>query len=277
MKNWQHSIISGGGSGLGLGLAQRLLRRGGKVSAVDLAVKDEMRALLDQAAADGNGHWQFAEANLTDETAVVKAVNQAVQTFGAPDLAVNSAGIAINKTFAEMRCEKFRRVIDINLNGSCHFAAAVMPHLQPGSRLALIASMAGLVSNYGYAAYGASKFGVVGLATSLRYEYEPLGIGITCVCPPEVKTPLVTAERTPGNASPISLALKDIAGSLDPDYACDDILNGIDRGRWMVISGGSARFTAFMARHFPGGFFTFMLFNIRRLMRKHPLPQVSQT
>src|SRR3546814_19586442 len=96
-----------------------------------------------------------------------------------------------------------------------------------GSCLALIASMAGLTSNYAYAAYGAPKFGVVGLATTLRYEYEPLGIGISCICPPEVKTPMVASERANGN--PVSLELKEFAGSLEIDPACDAMLAGLDR------------------------------------------------
>jgi 3-dehydrosphinganine reductase len=277
MNQWRHSIISGGGSGLGLGLAQRLLRRGGKVSILDLAVNNEARSLLDQAAVGNSASWQFFAIDIVDEARVRAAVDAAVQAHGSPQLAINSAGIVLNKAFADMRGEEFRRVIDINLNGACHFAAAVMPHLRAGSRLALIASMAGLVGNYGYSAYGASKFGVVGLATALRYEYEPLGIGITCVCPPEVKTPLVSAERAPGNANPISLALKDIAGSLEPEYACDDILRGIDRGRWMVISGGRARLTASLARHAPGLFFGAMKMLIGRLLHKHGLPSSSQT
>src|SRR3546814_2598867 len=70
----------------------------------------------------------------------------------------------------------------------CALVTGVQTCALPICRLALIASMAGLTSNYAYAAYGASKFGVVGLATTLRYEYEPLGIGISCICPPEVKT-----------------------------------------------------------------------------------------
>jgi 3-dehydrosphinganine reductase len=276
MNQWRHSIISGGGSGLGLGLAQRLLRRGGHVSILDLAVRDEARRLLDQAAAGSSASWQFFAIDIVDEAGVHAAVDAAVRAHGAPQLAINSAGIALNRVFAEMRGEEFRRVIDINLNGACHFSAAVLPHLRAGSRLALIASMAGLVGNYGYSAYGASKFGVVGLATALRYEYEPRGIGITCVCPPEVKTPLVSAERSPGNANPISLALKDLAGSLEPEYACDDILRGIDRGRWMVISGSRARLTASLARHVPGLFSGAVKLLIGRLLRKHGGPSSDQ-
>ncbi|MDX1496102.1 MAG: SDR family NAD(P)-dependent oxidoreductase [Salinisphaeraceae bacterium] len=270
MKQWQHSIVTGAGSGIGLGLAQRLLRRGGRVSVINRSLKDEARALLDEAANEGASQWQYLQADVSDEAALHTVVEAAVQSYGSPDLAINSAGIAVSKTFANTPGSEFEHVINVNLNGSAYFAAAVLPYMQPGSRLALIASMAGLVSNYGYSAYGASKFGVVGLATSLRYEYEPLGIGITCVCPPEVHTPMIVAERKPeNNPDPVCLGLKDIVGTLDVDYACDSILKGIDRGRWMVISGFMARSTALTARILPAAFFAFMRFSIYRLRRKY--------
>src|SRR3546814_13764492 len=112
---------------------------------------------------------------ISDWSSDVCSSDLAAQAWGAPQLAINSAGIIINKVLAETTAAEFSRVVDVNLNGSFNFAAAVLPTMGKGSRLALIASMAGLTSNYAYAAYGASKFGVVGLATTLRYEYEPLG------------------------------------------------------------------------------------------------------
>ncbi|MGM0563980.1 MAG: SDR family NAD(P)-dependent oxidoreductase [Pseudomonadota bacterium] len=269
MAHWQHSIISGGGSGLGLGLAERLLRRGGKVSLLDLSLGNEARHSLDTAATAGGGDWQYQEANLTDEARVNEVVNASIDAFGAPDLAINSAGILINKPFADTDSDGFRRVMDVNVTGSFHFAKAVLPHMSPGGRLALIASMAGLVSNYGYSAYGTSKFAVIGLATTLRYEYEPRGIGISCICPPEVRTPMVTTERSPGQADPISLALKDVAGHLELDEACNAMLKGIDRGRWMIIPGRQSKLIAFVARYFPRASMAFSLFLVRRLLRQH--------
>ncbi|EDY86531.1 short-chain dehydrogenase/reductase SDR [gamma proteobacterium HTCC5015] len=269
MKLWQHSIISGGGSGLGLGLAERLLHRGGRVSVLDLVLGDEAHSRLRQAAQEGGGEWQYFETNLTDESSVNQAVAAAVEAFSTPNLCINSAGILVNKTLNKLDSADFKKVIDVNVTGSFHFARAVLPHLKAGDRLVLIASMAGLTSSYGYSAYGTSKFAVVGLATTLRYEYEALGIGITCVCPPEVKTPMVAVERSPGQADPIALALKDIAGSLEPDFACDAILKGIDKGQWLVIPGTKSKLTAMGARYFPNAFMALSTLIVRHLMKKH--------
>lgn len=272
-RDWSHTIISGGASGLGHGIAERLLKRGTKVSVLDLTVQQERAAALDAAAQRNGTCWQFFRTDVTDEGTVTKAVANAVTAYGPPDLAMNSAGIGLSQAFADMPSAAYRQVIEINLIGSYHFAAAVLPHLRRGGRLALVASLAGITSNYGYAAYGSSKFGVVGLATALRFEYEPLGIHISCICPPEVKTPMVEKEYATGN--PIALELKQIAGSIEIDEACDGILAGLDAGKWLIIPGTKGKLTAFAARRMPGLFYAFTASLIRKIMRKHGLPAVG--
>lgn len=271
MTTWKHALITGAASGLGLGCAQRLLRRGTGVSVLDLALGEPARAQLDAAARQGRASWHFVAVDVTDEARVHAAVAEAVAVAGAPDLVIHCAGIVLNRAVADTSGAEFRRVIDVNLNGSFHLASAVLPRLQPGSRLALVASIAGLMSNYAYAAYGASKFGVVGLATTLRYEYEPRGIHISCICPPEVKTPMVAAERAPGNAHPVALALKDHAGSLDADVAVAAIIAGLDAGRWQIVPGWRAKFIVAVHRLLPAVFFAFMGALVRREMRRHGL------
>ena len=264
-----HAMITGAGSGLGLGMACRYLKRGVCVSVLDLVVSNENQNLLTQAASEGGCHWAFFEMDITNDKAVRRAVAAAVQKFDSPDLAINSAGVAINKTLADMKPTEFRKVIDINLNGTLHFASAVLPHMQTGSRLALVASLAGITSNYGYSAYGASKFGVVGLATTLRYEYEPLGIHLSCICPPEVHTPLVDKERLEGN--PIARELKKTAGCMDPDDACDQIVAALEAGNWMIIPSALGKITGFVARHMPGLFNSYIQMMVKKLMKQYPV------
>lgn len=271
MNTLKHVVITGGGSGLGLGLAVRYLVRGASVSILDLNLNDNGRDTLEAAVKLGHGRWQFLPADVTCDDDVADAVNKAVALFGTPQLAINSAGIVLNKTVSDMTAEDFRRVIDVNLNGSFNFASAILPTMAPGSRLALVSSLAGITSNYAYSAYGASKFGVIGLATTLRYEYEPQGIQISCICPPEVNTPLVDGERVHGN--PVSLELKKIAGSMQPDEACDQMVRGLDAGRWLIVPGASGKATAFAARYLPGPFHGFMMNMVKRTLKRFPLPQ----
>jgi 3-dehydrosphinganine reductase len=262
----RHVIISGGGSGLGYGLVTRYLISGAKVSVLDLYISEGQQDKLVSIAKANDGEYLFLNTNITAPEEVKQSVVAAIEQFGAPDLAINSAGILINKAFEDTSPEDFKRVVDVNLNGSFNFASAVLPSMKPGSQIALIASIAGLISNYGYSAYGASKFGVIGLATTLRYEYEGKGIRISCVCPPEVKTPMLVQEHLEGNL--VSIELKKFAGSMASDDACDQIFQGIEAGKWMIIPSLNAKAITVFARLFPRLFAGLMKQLIRYVVNK---------
>ena len=259
----KHAIITGAGSGLGHGVALRLLKRGVKVSVLDLGISDARAAVLNGAGSA----WQLHPCDVTKLESVKAAVDAAIAAFGPAELAVNFAGVGASASFAEMEDAEFYRVMEINVTGTYHFARAIMPHLRKGDRLALTASMAGITSNYAYTSYGTSKFAVLGFATTLRYEYEPLGIHISVICPPEVMTPMVDEEIAKGNK--IGLEIKQVAGSLQPDFACDKILDGLLAGKWMIIPGFKAKATAFAARRMPGLFHLITMGVVRKVMHKH--------
>jgi 3-dehydrosphinganine reductase len=262
----RHVILTGGGSGLGHGLATRYLMSGACVSVLDLHISEVQQEKLVSIAEANRGRCLFFNTNVTVPDDVNQSVVAAIEQFGAPDLAINSAGIIINKAFEDTSPDAFKRIIDVNLNGSFNFASAVLPNMKPGSQIALIASVAGLISNYGYSAYGASKFGVVGLATTLRYEYEGRGIRVSCVCPPEVKTPMVVQEHAEGD--PVSLELKKFAGSMESDEACNQIFKGIEAGKWMIIPSFNAKTVIVFSRLFPSLFAASMKQLIRYAVNK---------
>ncbi len=245
---WNRALISGAGSGIGLRLSEMLRARGVAVSAFDLRFGPdaERRLTVDAAAPPAT----LREVDVTDGVALGGAVEEAVRADGAPNLAVNCAGIQASAAFDELPEDRFRSVIEVNLIGSRNFAAAVLPELAPSGQLALIASLAGIVPNYGYAAYSASKFGVVGLAGCLRLEYEPRGIAVSVVCPPEVETPMVDEERRTGNA--VGLEMKKFSGTLQVDDACEQILDGLSRRRSIIVPGRRAGFTRRLAQFAPG-------------------------
>ena len=243
---WTTAFLTGGGSGIGLRLAEMLAERKVRLAVFDLKVSDDVRRSLGRLAPG----CVFHEVDVRDAEGLADAVRQAVTAIGPPQLAINSAGVQRTKVFADLTAADFSFVVDINLKGSRNFAAAVLPHMAPGSRLVLLASLAGLVGNYAYAAYNASKFGVVGLASALRIECKPRGIAVTVVCPPEVETPMVVEERK--HAPAVAMKTKDFAGVVPLDVVCADILRGAERGEWMVVTGFKAKLTRFLARMVPG-------------------------
>jgi 3-dehydrosphinganine reductase len=232
-------LVTGGASGIGARLAALLAARGERVATVDRAPH----------AAIGAGGLALT-ADVRDPAAVRAAVAEAARELGPPRLVVNSAGIQLGKAFADLADDEFERVIAINLLGSRNVAAATWEHLAATrGRLVLIASLAGLVPNYGYAAYCASKYGVVGLAEVLRLEGRPRGIAVSCVCPPEVETPMVEEERRSELAP--TRALKDLAGTMDLEPAAARILQGIDRREPLIIPSARARGAVALARFLP--------------------------
>lgn len=222
----RRTLITGGASGIGLRLAELLQQRGDRLTIVDRTIPEGVRERLPGAV--------FHVVDVRDDAAVRATVDEA-----APRLVINSAGIQLAKRFTDLTEEEFRRLVDVNLVGSRNVAAAAFPHLRNGGQLVLIASLAGLVANYGYAAYCASKYGVVGLAEVLRLEGRPQGIRVSCVCPPEVETPMVEEERRRQLAP--SKALKAFAGSMELDPAARAILKGIDRGDFLIVPSARAK------------------------------------
>jgi NAD(P)-dependent dehydrogenase (short-subunit alcohol dehydrogenase family) len=227
------TFITGASSGIGRRLAELLTDRGDRVVAFDRDARTDTTIAVDVRDAD----------------AVEAAFATAEAQVGPPSLVVNSAGIQLGKAFADLTTEEFTRVIEVNLLGSRHVAAAALGRMAPGGHLVLIASLAGLVPNYGYAAYCASKYGVVGLAEVLRLECRPRGIRVSCVCPPEVETPMVDEERRSELAP--TRALKDLAGTMPLEPAARGILAGIDRGDFLIMPSVRARGARNLARFLP--------------------------
>ncbi len=240
------ALITGAGSGIGLRLAELLAARGDRLAVLDREFGDEALRRLRAAAGE---RLVTAEVDVRDGEQVAATVARCLTAGAPPRLVINSAGIQLAKPFGELTEEEFRRVVDVNLVGSRNVAAATWEHLDGGGRLVLIASLAGLVGNYGYAGYCASKYGVVGLAEVLRLEGRPRGIRVSCVCPPEVETPMVSEERR--TMSEPTRALKAFAGTMELEPAAAAILKGIDRGDFLIRP-GRARRTHLLGRLLPG-------------------------
>lgn len=240
--------ITGGASGIGLEMAERFLARGAQVTVFDRRGDADVQAHL-RVVGGGRGQVQLVQLDVADPVATRAAFAQVADTRGAPDLLFHSAGIVSAVEFAKLGDEEWERVVRVNLGGTRNVAFAALPYLEPGARLAMVSSLAGIVGSYGYAAYAASKFGMMGLAEVLRVEWAPQGIAISVICPPEVDTPMVAEER---RFRPVATGqLKLFAGSLTVDEAADGILAGLDRGHYLIIPGRKAKLTYWLVRLLP--------------------------
>jgi len=198
--NQVRAVITGGASGLGNAVAQRLVAAGGQVTLLDVNEASGIAA----AKALGSAA-RFKAVNVTDENAVNAAIAAAVAEMGSINVAVNCAGIApprrlVNKEGA-MPGDLFRKVIEINLVGTllvAKAAAAAMQTNQPneeGERGVIImtASVAAFDGQIGQVAYSASKGGVVAMTLPMARDLSTSGVRVMTIAPGIFKTPMMAS------------------------------------------------------------------------------------
>ena len=179
-------VITGGASGIGFAVAQRVIASGGRVSLWDR----DAGALGKACAALASGvHSRALDVTRADE--LDDAARTTVEALGRIDGLVCSAGITgPNMKTWEYPVDAWKQVNDINLNGVFHTNRAVVPYMlkENYGRIVNIASVAGKEGNPNASAYSASKAGVIGLTKSLGKELATSGIRVNCVTPAAVKT-----------------------------------------------------------------------------------------
>lgn len=181
----QTAIITGAGSGIGYAVAARLHAEGAKISAWDIS----------QPALDAGAEVfdQKICIDQSDEAAVARATQSVIDSMGAIDILVVSAGITgPNLPLVDYPTDGWRKVMDVNVNGVFYVNRAVVPHMlkRKYGRIVNIASVAGKEGNPNASAYSASKAAVIALTKSLGKEVAAEGISVNAVTPAAVRTPI---------------------------------------------------------------------------------------
>jgi 3-oxoacyl-[acyl-carrier protein] reductase len=182
----RHAIITGGASGLGYAISERMIASGASVTWWD--VNTEVMA---NASKSIGADVHCEKVDVTLHTSVVAALARTIQKRGKVDILVNSAGITgPNVKLAEYPPEAWAQVINVNLNGTFHCCRELAAHMQGNNygRIVNIASVAGKEGNPNASAYSASKAGVIALTKSLGKELANNGVLVNCVTPAAVKT-----------------------------------------------------------------------------------------
>lgn len=184
--NNQVAVITGGAQGLGFAMAHRILASGAKVSLWD---RDE--AALDKAVAALGAGASAKVVDITDLAGLSAAHADVEAEVGPVSILVNSAGVAgSNAPLDEYDPDEWRRVVEINLNGTFYINKVVVPAMKTRNygRIVNIASVAGKEGNPNLSAYSAAKAGVIGLTKSLGKELAKYDIAVNAITPATAKT-----------------------------------------------------------------------------------------
>lgn len=192
------AIITGGASGLGFATVEKIIGKGGNV-----VILDRDRKKFEEITSQfGSERVKAIEVDVTDVDSVKNAVDQAFQEFGSIDICVNCAGISVGaKTYSRkgvFPLEKFKKVVDINLNGTFNVLSnavekMVKNDVSDGQEKGVIvntSSGAAYDGQMGQSAYAASKAAVAGMTLPIARDLANYGIRINAIAPGLFMTPM---------------------------------------------------------------------------------------
>jgi NAD(P)-dependent dehydrogenase (short-subunit alcohol dehydrogenase family) len=240
------AFVTGGASGIGLGIAQALVSAGSKVMLCDR----DQAGLADAAASlrDSGGDVDAVVADISIKDDLSAAAARTTQRFGKLHILVNNAGVGGGGRYGAWNDATWRWMIDVNLLGVVWGVETFAPLIErhgEGGHIVNTASMAGIVPSAS-SPYAVTTYGVVALSEGLRRELAPRGIGVSVLCPGLVRTRVAEVERNrperfaaqagaPDMTAAQQAKLADIvSGGCDPAYVGALVREGIEND-WAYI------------------------------------------
>jgi NAD(P)-dependent dehydrogenase (short-subunit alcohol dehydrogenase family) len=241
------AFITGGASGIGLGMARAFLDEGMKVALADWS--DEHIAQARERLAGSNA-VHFIKTNVAERESLRAAAEETLEVFGRIHVLCNNAGVNGGGTAASENFDEWDRVIAINLGGVINGTKIIAPIIRrqgEGGHIVNTSSMAGVVPLPGLAAYSTAKYAVRGFSESLRIQLAKEGIGVSCLFPGATRTAMVPLpEDRPGTMDEENAPqfLKDLWAAMR------EAIDPYDTGRAVVSAIKENRFYIFTNREF---------------------------
>ena len=233
------AVVTGGGHGIGRALCRRLARDGVKVivADIDLGAAETVAAEIDGVAMN---------ADVSDETAVTRLVDDVERDVGPIDMFISNAGVAFGDgASGAVSADGGLNPIDdrwtlswnVNVMAQVYAARAVIPKMlqRGGGYIINVASAAGLLSQIGDSAYSTTKHASVGFTESLAISYGDDGIKVSLVCPQAVATRLIGMEDDSG-ATEGGFGGNEVDGILQADEVAEIIVENALQGRFLILT-----------------------------------------
>jgi NAD(P)-dependent dehydrogenase (short-subunit alcohol dehydrogenase family) len=269
------ALVTGGAAGIGAELVRQLTSAGAAVLIADVS-QDAASRLAAELKSRG-GRVSACQTDVSRFGDVERAVQIAVETFGRLDLIFNNAGVGLAGELRDLELSDWQPLVNVNLWGVIHGVHAALPVMlrQGSGQIVNISSAAGLVPRPGMVPYAATKYAVVGLSTSLRYEVEDLGVRVNVVCPFHVATSIFQNTKL-RNIDPDAMLAAIPLRQLPVDRCVEQILSGVRKNKAIIVMPRFARFEWILYRYFPRAA-SLLLRRRRSLFRDHRLSPAPAT
>jgi NAD(P)-dependent dehydrogenase (short-subunit alcohol dehydrogenase family) len=238
------AFITGGGSGVGLGMARAFVAAGMRVAIADIRADH-----LEVAAAELGGNVHAIQLDVTDRVAFARAADETERALGKVHVLCNNAGINLFNDIADATYQDWDWVLGVNLGGVVNGVVTFVPRIKAhgeGGHVVNTASMAAFVAGPGAGIYTTAKFGVHGLSDALRWSLLPYGIGVSMVCPGLVKSKIYESDliRPPELSTDVTPADEEFMrilpglhdAGMEPDEIGEKVLRAIRRNDFYVFT-----------------------------------------
>jgi NAD(P)-dependent dehydrogenase (short-subunit alcohol dehydrogenase family) len=185
------ALVTGGASGIGLGVARALARAGVRVAIADVR-PEALRAASVALASEGLAPLAI-ELDVSNRAAWPEAADRVERGLGAVQILCSNAGVNFVGATHEATYEDWDFALQVNLGGAISAVRTFVPRMIANAKaghIVITSSVSGLFTNGGAGVYVTTKFALVGFAESLRADLKPKGIGVSVLCPGPVKSAL---------------------------------------------------------------------------------------
>jgi len=242
--------ITGGGTGIGRGLALRFAREGGDVALSGRRV-DRLEETANEVRALGRKALVI-QCDVVDEKACETAVSLIEGELGRLDVAIANAGFSVSGRIEQLTADDWRRQLDVNIVGVANTAKWSLPALRrTGGRLVLVSSVMGMLAMPAQAPYSASKFAVRAIGLTLAQELHGTGVSCTTIYPGFVESEIGQV-GVDGVFDPSRKDKRPKKFMWTSDKAAQVMWGAIWKRKREYVFTGHGKLGGFLGRHFPG-------------------------